>query len=51
VVRLPLSGNMCPKAPAALLAWLVSEENTHLCDQVVVIDGGSDAVIQGDSTW
>ncbi|WP_285102120.1 hypothetical protein [Promicromonospora sp. MEB111] len=24
---------------------------THLCGQVVFIDGGSDAVIRGDSTW
>jgi hypothetical protein len=37
--------------PARLLAWLVSEENTHLCGQVVFVDGGSDAVIRGDSTW
>jgi hypothetical protein len=29
----------------------VSEENTHLCGQVIFIDGGSDAVIRGDSTW
>jgi len=36
---------------AYLLAWLVSEENTHLCGQVIFIDGGSDVVIRGDSTW
>jgi hypothetical protein len=30
--------------------WL-SVENTHLCGQVVVVDGGSDLVIRGDSTW
>jgi len=29
----------------------VSEENTHLCGQVIFIDGGSDVVIRGDSTW
>jgi len=38
-------------APAYLLAWLTSEENAHLCGQVVYIDGGSDAVMRGDSTW
>jgi hypothetical protein len=26
-------------------------ENTHLCGQVVVVDGGSDVVIRRDSTW
>jgi len=36
---------------AHLLAWLGSEENTHLCGQVVFVDGGSDAVIRGDSIW
>ncbi|WP_028050796.1 SDR family oxidoreductase [Cellulomonas sp. URHD0024] len=50
-VPMPLNGFMEPSAPAALLAWLISEENTHLCGQVVFIDGGSDAVLRGDSTW
>jgi hypothetical protein len=30
--------------------WL-SVENTHQCGQVVCVDGGSDVVIHGDSTW
>lgn len=50
-VPMPLHGFMEPSAPAALLAWLVSEENTHLCGQVIFIDGGSDVTIRGDSTW
>ena len=50
-VPMPLHGFMEPSAPAALLAWLVSEENTHLCGQVIFIDGGSDVMIRGDSTW
>jgi hypothetical protein len=33
------------------LAWLGGEENSHLCGQVVFVDGGSDAVIRGDSAW
>jgi NAD(P)-dependent dehydrogenase (short-subunit alcohol dehydrogenase family) len=37
--------------PARLLAWLNSEENTHLCGQIVYVDGGSDAVLRGDSVW
>jgi NAD(P)-dependent dehydrogenase (short-subunit alcohol dehydrogenase family) len=43
VVPMPLNGFMPAAAPAALLAWLISPENTHLCGQVVFIDG--------DSTW
>jgi len=51
MVPMPLNGFAQPIAVARLLAWLTSEENTHLCGQVVFIDGGSDVVIRGDSTW
>ncbi len=51
VVPMPLNGYMPASAPAELLAWLVSPVNTHVCGQVVFIDGGSDVVIRGDSTW
>jgi len=50
-VPMPLNGFAEPSVPARLLAWLVSEENSHLCGQVVFVDGGSDVVIRGDSTW
>jgi NAD(P)-dependent dehydrogenase (short-subunit alcohol dehydrogenase family) len=50
-VPMPLGGIFGPRDVAYLLAWLTSEENGHLCGQVVFIDGGSDAVIRGDSTW
>lgn len=50
-VPMPLNGIFQPQDAAYLLAWLTSEENAHLCGQVVFIDGGSDAVIRGDSTW
>jgi len=50
-VPMPLGGIFPPGDAAYLLAWLTSEENAHLCGQVVFIDGGSDAVIRGDSTW
>ncbi len=48
---MPLNGPARPIVPARLLAWLASEENSHLCGQVVFVDGGSDVVIRGDSTW
>lgn len=51
MVPMPLNGIAQPIVVARLLAWLGSEENTHLCGQVVFVDGGSDAVIRGDSTW
>lgn len=51
MVPMPLNGFAEPIAVATLLAWLAGEENTHLCGQVVFIDGGSDVVIRGDSVW
>lgn len=51
MVSMPLNGIAKASVVVSLLAWLCSEENTHLCGQVVFIDGGSDAVIRGDSTW
>jgi NAD(P)-dependent dehydrogenase (short-subunit alcohol dehydrogenase family) len=51
MVPMPLGGIFEPRDVAYLLAWLASEENAHLCGQVVFIDGGSDAVMRGDSTW
>ena len=51
LVPMPLNGIADPSACATLLAWLTSPENTHLCGQVVFVDGGSDVLIRGDSTW
>ena len=51
MVPMPLNGIAEPIVVAHLLAWLTSEENTHLCGQVVFVDGGSDAVLRGDATW
>ncbi|GAA2032579.1 SDR family oxidoreductase [Agromyces tropicus] len=51
MVPMPLNGIFRPRDVAYLLAWLTSEENAHLCGQVVFIDGGSDAIIRGDATW
>ena len=48
---MPLGGFAEPIVVARLLAWLASEDNTHLCGQVVFVDGGSDVVIRGDSVW
>lgn len=50
-VPMPLGGIFEARDAAYLLAWLTSVENGHLCGQVVFIDGGSDAVIRGESTF
>lgn len=50
-VPMPLNGIAEPIVVARLLTWLASEENSHLCGQVVFVDGGSDVMIRGDSTW
>lgn len=51
MVPMPLNGVADAIVVARLMAWLTSEENTHLCGQVVFVDGGSDVVMRGDSTW
>lgn len=41
----PLNGPAAPPAaPAALLAWLASEENTHVTGQIIFIDGGAESI-------
>lgn len=50
-VPMPLNGFAEPSAPAHLLAWLTSPENTHLCGQVIFIDGGSEVLARSDTTW
>lgn len=51
MVPMPLNGFFDAKDAAELLVWLTSEANAHLCGQIVYIDGGSDAVMRGDSVW
>jgi len=51
MVPMPLNGFSDALVPARLLAWLVSVENTHLCGQVIFVDGGSDASVRGESVW
>lgn len=51
MVPMPLNGFMEARVIADVLDFLISEKNTHLCGQVIFVDGGSDVVIRGDSTW
>jgi len=51
MVPMPLNGVAEPRVVADLIVYLTSPANSHLCGQVVFVDGGSDVVIRGDSTW
>ncbi len=51
MVPMPLNGFMEAQVVADVLNFLISVKNTHLCGQVIFVDGGSDVVIRGDSTW
>ncbi|WP_439564710.1 SDR family oxidoreductase [Microcella sp.] len=51
MVPMPLNGIADPAVVANLLGFLTSVENSHLCGQIVFVDGGSDVVIRGDSTF
>lgn len=51
MVPMPLNGPAEAIVVARLLAWLAGPENTHLCGQVIFVDGGSDVVIRGDQVW
>jgi len=51
LVPMPLNGPFDAIVAARLLVWLAGEENSHLCGQVIFVDGGYDAVLRGDTTW
>jgi len=50
-VPMPLNGFAEPAVVAELLAYLGSAANSHLCGQIIYVDGGSDVVIRGDSVF
>jgi NAD(P)-dependent dehydrogenase (short-subunit alcohol dehydrogenase family) len=51
VVPMPCNYYLEPGQVSFLLAWLTSEENTHVTGQTIYIDGGSDVVLRGDNIW
>ncbi|MEV7631847.1 SDR family oxidoreductase [Microbacterium sp. NPDC089318] len=50
-VPMPLSGPARPESVAYLLAWLTSEENTHVTGQAIFIDGGADTTVRGPKVF
>lgn len=51
MVPMPLNGPTTPEACAAVIGFLSSPDNSHLCGQVLFVDGGYDALTRADSTW
>ena len=51
LIPMPLNHHLKPRQVSYLLAWLTSEENSHITGQTIYIDGGSDALLRGDNIW
>jgi NAD(P)-dependent dehydrogenase (short-subunit alcohol dehydrogenase family) len=48
---MPLRSYGRPEHVASLLAWLTSADNGFVTGQVILADGGNDAVRRGDNYW
>ncbi|MCI9889958.1 SDR family oxidoreductase [Micrococcales bacterium 31B] len=51
IAPMPLNGFLSPEAVAALLAWVTSDENTHVTGQSIYCDGGNEVCLRGDDVW
>ena len=51
MIPMPLNHYLKPREVAYFLAWLTSEENSHITGQTIYIDGGSDALLRGANIW
>ncbi len=47
-IPMPLNGFAPPEAIAEVLAFLVSEGNSHMTGQTIYVDGGAEALLRGD---
>lgn len=50
-LKMPLNGWADPEEVAELMTFLNSPGNKHITGQCVFIDGGTDVIMRGDSTW
>lgn len=47
----PLNGTAEPIVIARVLAWLASEDNSHICGQLIFVDGGAEAITRGERAY
>lgn len=50
-VPMPLNGIATAEAVAEVIAWLAGAANSHVCGQVLFVDGGTEAIVRGDGTF
>lgn len=50
-VPTPLNHHQSCDTIAKLLVWLASEQNTHLCGQMLFCDGGAEVVLRGTDAY
>lgn len=50
-VPMPLNGYAQPEVVAHALAWLISEENSHVTGQVLFVDGGAEVAVRGSKRF
>lgn len=48
---MPLNGHAKAETIAEVLAFLVSDANTHMTGQTLYVDGGGEALLRGDDIW
>lgn len=48
---MPFGGHAEADDIAAVIEFLVGPDNTRMCGQVLFVDGGSDAILRGATTW
>lgn len=51
MVPMPLHGPMDPIVIARSLAWLTSEDNSHMTGQAIFVDGGADVSLRGSRVF
>lgn len=51
ILPMPLNSHTSPEAIAHVLAFLVSEGNTHMTGQALFVDGGSEIIHRGEDIW
>lgn len=51
IVPTPLNHHQSPETIADLLIWLTSEQNSHMCGQMLYCDGGAEVLLRGTDAY